>query len=75
MQKRQILRNETIKYAKLNNEPVFLSWVDGSRREYKNAMQAVELCYAVRIAACIIGAACEDKTLEKMLNALLDSAE
>lgn len=75
MQKRQMLRNEAIKYAQQIRKPVFLSWVDGSKREYQSTMKTVELCYSVRIAACIVGAECEDKTLEKMLNALLDSTE
>ena len=66
------LEQKAKKYAREHPQRVFLSWVDGSQREYDSATKAVELCRIPRTAACIIAAECEDKTLEKMLNDLLD---
>ena len=52
---------------------ITLAWIDNSTRTY-TADQAVQLCRDPRIAACIIGANCEDKELAGRLNKLLDDA-
>ena len=72
MQGKQQIRDKARKHAENCGEPVFLSWIDGSKREYEDAMKAVELCAIPRTASCIMGAICEDKGLETMLNTLLD---
>lgn len=58
-------------YARKVKEPAYLAWIDGSKREY-TAIKAVALCEVRITAACIMGAECEDKKLEQLLNALLD---
>ena len=60
------------KYAKEHPQKVALSWIDNSTRTY-TADKAAHLCADPRIAACIMGAECEDKTLAEMLNGLLDA--
>ncbi len=59
------------RYAKEHPQEVALSWIDNSKRTYP-ADKAVRLCEVRRIAACIMGAECEDKVLEDLLNKLLD---
>lgn len=59
--------------AKANPQKVTLAWIDGSDRTY-DAGKAVCLCEVRRIAACLMSARCEgDKTLENMLNELIDA--
>lgn len=61
------------KYVKQHPQEVTLAWVDNTTRAY-TADQAVQLCRDPRIAACIIGAECEDQQLTDMLNRMLDDA-
>lgn len=75
MKKREQARKNAIDYAEEINVPVCLSWIDGSVREYLDAKKAVELCFIPRTARCIMGAMCDNKHLENMLNDLLDIEE
>lgn len=65
------LAEEALLYAKAHPQEVALAWVDGSKRTY-TADKAARLCGDSRVAACIIGAEAPGKTLEDMLNRLLD---
>ena len=58
------------KYIDQHPQEVSLAWVDGTKRTYP-AKKAFLLCQMSRTAACIMGAECEDKNLEAMLNGLL----
>lgn len=62
-------------YAAEHPQPVFLSWIDGSKREYSDAKKAVCLCTIPRTAACIMSAECQDKCFESMLNNILNNGE
>ena len=59
------------KYIDQHPQEVSLSWVDGTKRTYP-AKKALLLCRVPRTAACIMGAECEYRQLEAMLNELLD---
>lgn len=59
------------KYIDQHPQEVSLSWVDGTKRTYP-AKKAFLLCQMPRTVACIMGAECEDKKLEAMLNELLN---
>lgn len=65
------LSEKAIRYTKAHPQKVALAWIDKSKRTY-TADEAAQLCSSPRIAACIMGAECEDKALEAMLNKLLD---
>lgn len=65
------LAEKAEKYAKQHPQEVSLAWIDNSTRTY-DADKAARLCSIPRIAACIMGAEAPDKTLEGMLNKLLD---
>jgi len=62
------------RHAKAHPQTVTLAWIDNSKREY-DAGKAVCLCETRRIAACLMGAECEDKQLADLLNALIDFDE
>lgn len=59
------------RYAKQHPQTVTLAWIDNSNRTYA-ADKAARLCGVPRVAACIMGAECEDATLRNMLNELID---
>ncbi len=59
-------------YIEQHPQEVALAWVDGTKRTYP-AKKALLLCQVPRTAACIMGADCEDKELEAMLNKVLDN--
>ncbi len=65
------LADKAKRYAKAHPQEVALAWVDGSKRTY-TADKAALLCSVPRVAACVMGAEAPDKTLEDMLNKLLD---
>lgn len=62
------------KYIAQHPQEVALLWVDGTKRAYP-AKKALLLCQVPRTAACIMGADCEDKNIESMLNKLLGAEE
>lgn len=66
------LTDKAAQYAKQHPQEVTLAWLDHSVHSY-TADQAVGLCAAPRIAACIVGAEAPDKALADLLNRLLDS--
>lgn len=65
------LSEKAIQYARVHPQEVALAWIDNSKRTY-TADKAARLCGVPRVAACIMGAECEDKALADMLNKLLD---
>lgn len=66
------LAEKAERYAKQHPQEVTLAWIDNSTRTY-TADRAARLCGVPKIAACIMGAESSDKTLETMLNQLIDN--
>lgn len=58
-------------YARQHPQTVRLSWLD-HRLTTSDAESAVELCADPLVAADLMGAVADDKTLESLLNQLID---
>lgn len=58
-------------YAQQHPQPVRLCWVD-HRVAVCPASEAVNICAVPHVAARIVGAVALDKTLEELLNLLID---
>ncbi len=61
------------KYAQGHPQEVQLRWLD-HRVAVCSALEAVVLCSVPHVAALIVCAVADDKTLENMLNHLIDGA-
>lgn len=64
--------DEAMEYARTHLQAVRIVWVDATVDTY-GAVEAVRLCADRRVSGRIMGAVAQDKTLEGMLNRLLDS--
>lgn len=58
-------------YAQQHPQTVRLCWVN-HRIALCPAGEAVKMCAVPHVAACIVGAVADDKTLEDLLNQLID---
>lgn len=65
------LAEKATQYIKQHPQQVTLAWVDHTKRTY-TADMAVQLCTNRQTAGRIMGALTKDKTLERMLNRLVD---
>lgn len=65
------LAERAARYARQHPQQVALAWVDRTKRTY-TAYMAVQLCTNRQTAGCIMGALTTDKTLERLLNRLVD---
>lgn len=65
------LADNATQYARQHPQEVTLACVNRSVRTY-SAGKAVQLCGTPDVAACIVGAAAQDRRLEDMLNQLID---
>ena len=59
-------------YARTNPQPVQLCWIT-RKVDTHSALAAVRLCAKPRVAANIVGAVADDKTMENLLNKLIDA--
>lgn len=58
-------------YARQHPQTVRLCWVN-HRIAVCEAREAVDMCAVPHVAACIVGAVADDKTLEGLLNQIID---
>ncbi len=65
------LAEKAARYARQHPQQVTLAWVDRTKRTY-TAHMAVQLCTNRQTAGCIVGAMTKDRTLERILNRLVD---
>lgn len=63
--------NTAREYARQHPQQVQLIWVN-RRIALCPASEAVDMCAVPHVAACIVGAVADDKTLENLLNQLID---
>ena len=65
------LADRVKEYAQQHPQTVRLCWVN-HRIALCSAAEAVKMCAVPHAAACIVGAVADDKTMEDMLNRLID---
>ena len=65
------LADRTMEYAQQHPQTIRLCWVN-RRMAVCEASEAVKLCAVPHVAACIVGAVADDKTMEDLLNRLID---
>ncbi len=58
-------------YAQEHPQMVRLCWIN-HRIALCEASEAVKMCAVPHVAACIVGAVADDKTMETLLNKLID---
>lgn len=64
-------REKAMDYARAHLQPVRIVWLD-KKHEVYGAVEAVALCSNCRVSGRIMAAVAHDKTLEAMLNKLID---
>lgn len=62
---------KAMEYARRHLQAVRVCWVDRQPMEC-GAVEAVELCADYRVSGRIVGVVAQDKTLEDMLNKIID---
>lgn len=62
---------KAMEYAQSHLQPVRIVWLNKGPEIY-DAVAAVELCSNRCVSGCIMAAVAQDKTLEDMLNRLID---
>lgn len=65
------LADKAREYAQQRPQTVRLCWVN-HRIALCPAVEAVDMCAVPHVAACIVGAVADDKTMEALLNRLID---
>ena len=66
-----VLADRAAEYARQHPQTVRLCWVN-HRITLCPAHEAVDMCAVPHVAACIVGAVADDKTLEDLLNRIID---
>lgn len=64
-------KEKAVEYARSHLQAVRIAWL-GRRATEHGAVEAVDLCADRRVSGRIMAAVARDKTLEDMLNKLLD---
>ena len=67
------LTEKAMKYAQQHLQAVRVCWVDRQPTEC-GAEEAVKLCADYRVSGRIMGVVAQDKTMEDLLNRLIDDA-
>ena len=66
-----VLADSAAEYARQHPQTVRLCWAN-HRIAVCEAIEAVRMCAVPHVAACIVGAVADDKTLEDLLNQIID---
>lgn len=64
-------KEKAMEYARSHLQAVRIIWIDHRTAEH-GAVEAVELCADRRVSGRIMAAVAQDKTLENLLNQLID---